>query len=114
MEARSIIALVCVLGLAAKSATSMAFSDAELTSLATGKLNSCEKAIWSCCQHDRPQTQKIPENCFEINGCYGLHWLGQEACSQNLLNAVGRQIETYKKEIEEKGKSVHRNRIRYY
>ena len=46
MEARSIIALVCVLGLAAKSATSMAFSDAELTSLATGKLNSCEKAIW--------------------------------------------------------------------
>ena len=46
MVAINIIALVCVLGLAAKSATSMVFSDAELTSLATGKLNSCEKAIW--------------------------------------------------------------------
>ena len=46
MEARSIVALLCVLGLTTKFPTTAAMSNAVLTSLATGRLNPCEKAIW--------------------------------------------------------------------
>ena len=67
----------------------------------------------SCCQTDRPQTKNLPSHCFEINGCYGLHWMGPTACSLTLRNAVAGQIERYKREIMEKGAMVDTNRIRY-
>jgi len=112
MEARSIIALLCILGLTTKFPMTAAVSNEKLTSLATGRLNSCEKAIWSCCQIDRPQIPNyIPSFCFELNGCYGLHWMGREACSPTIINAVAGQIQVYKREIQATG--AMENRIRY-
>merc|ERR1712080_445933 len=57
--------------------------------LSLEKLNPCERAVWSCCQSDgRGKNQKLPTFCFEQNGCHGLWWLGQEACSELIVNTV--------------------------
>jgi len=113
MGARSIITLLCIVGLTMKFSSAATISAARLTSLATGRLNSCEKAIWSCCQHDRPQTKALPTNCFETNGCYGLQWLGQSACSDTVMNHVAEMIERFRREIDEEGVMQTMNRIRY-
>ncbi len=36
----------------------------------------------------------MPSDCFAANGCYGLHWIGHRACSPNMVNAVGLQIQS--------------------
>jgi len=74
------------------------FSEEQIESLAFIRLNPCERAIWSCCQSDRP-TFGQPTFCFERNGCFGLQWLGAGACSPRLINSIGVTIESTKKQI---------------
>jgi len=57
-------------------------------------LNNCEKAVWSCCQSDRI-LDFIPTSCFESNGCPGMHWLGKEACSNEILNSIGQKLNSH-------------------
>ena len=48
---------------------------------------------FSCCQSDgRGENQKLPIICFDQNGCHGLWWLGQEACSEEIVNNVADEI----------------------
>jgi len=55
----------------------------------TSILKPCELAIWSCCQTDgRGPVKDLPTHCFERNKCKGLQWLGADACSGEVLNAV--------------------------
>jgi len=54
-------------------------------------LNDCERAVWSCCQSDR-KLDFIPTNCFESNRCPGMHWLGKEACSNEIMNSIGQKL----------------------
>ncbi|CAB4054138.1 unnamed protein product [Lepeophtheirus salmonis] len=55
--------------------------------MAMSMLDPCEKAIWSCCQSTNSRSF-VPVRCFELNGCYGLHWMGRKACSSGLMNAI--------------------------
>nr|XP_040565589.1 uncharacterized protein LOC121115503 [Lepeophtheirus salmonis] len=59
--------------------------------MAMSMLDPCEKAIWSCCQSTNSRSF-VPVRCFELNGCYGLHWMGRKACSSGLMNAVSTHI----------------------
>ena len=42
---------------------------------------------YSCCQENVILTY-VPTRCFESNRCYGLHWLGKEACSKTIRDAI--------------------------
>merc|ERR1711971_450653 len=57
------------------------------SSKAQEELSKCESAVESCCQSDRG-LDFLPINCFERKGCRGLQWLGKEACSPTVLNAI--------------------------
>jgi hypothetical protein len=57
--------------------------------------------ISSCCQSDRPDFVQ-PTFCFERNGCFGLQWLGQNACSPRLINSIGVTLENTKATIRRK------------
>merc|ERR1712110_950784 len=67
--------------------TQARFTEEQIENLAFNLLNPCERAIWSCCQSDRPDFVQ-PTFCFERNGCFGLQWLGQNACSPRLINSM--------------------------
>ena len=47
--------------------------------------------FYSCCQSDR-KLDFIPTNCFESNRCPGMHWLGKEACSNEIMNSIGQKL----------------------
>ena len=47
--------------------------------------------FYSCCQSDR-KLDFIPTNCFESNRCPGMHWLGNEACSNEIMNSIGQKL----------------------
>ena len=50
-----------------------------------------------CCQSDgRGGTQKLPDFCFEQNGCNGLWWLGADACSSHLVDSVANVLKSLK------------------
>ena len=53
----------------------------------------------SCCQSDR-QTFELPVKCFEQNGCFGLHWLGDDACSEKYQQSIASKIEQVKKDLQ--------------
>merc|ERR1711997_40828 len=82
-----------------------AFTEAQIESLAFIRLNPCERAIWSCCQSDRP-TFGTPTFCFERNGCFGLQWLGQGACSSRLINSIGITLQSTKKQIRQRSTNL--------
>merc|ERR1711881_157297 len=86
-------------------AESQAFTEAQIESLAFIRLNPCERAIWSCCQSDRP-TFGSPAFCFERNGCFGLHWLGQGACSSRLINSIGITLQSTKEQIRQRSTNL--------
>ena len=53
--------------------------------------------LFSCCQSDgRGGTQKLPDFCFEQNGCNGLWWLGADACSSHLVDSVANVLKSLK------------------
>ena len=53
--------------------------------------------LFSCCQSDgRGGTQKLPDFCFEQNGCNGLWWLGADACSTQLVDSVAKVLKSLK------------------
>merc|ERR1711997_555247 len=83
------------------SSTQARFTEEQIENLAFNLLNPCERAIWSCCQSDRP-TSVQPTFCFERNGCFGLQWLGQNACSTRLINSIGVTLESTKAQIRRK------------
>ena len=56
---------------------------------------------FSCCQSDRPDFAQ-PTFCFERNGCFGLQWLGRNACSARLINSIGVTLESTKDQIRRK------------
>ena len=51
----------------------------------------------SCCQSDR-QTFELPVRCFERNGCVGLHWLSEDACSTKYRESIEAKINKLKSE----------------
>ena len=51
----------------------------------------------SCCQSDR-QTFELPVRCFERNGCVGLHWLSEDACSTKYRESIEVKINKSKNE----------------
>ena len=51
----------------------------------------------SCCQSDR-QAIGIPVRCFERNGCVGLHWLAEDACSTKYRDSIEAKINKLKTE----------------
>jgi len=81
--------------------TQARFTEEQIENLAFNLLNPCERAIWSCCQSDRPDFVQ-PTFCFERNGCFGLQWLGQNACSPRLINSIGVTLENTKATIRRK------------
>eukprot|EP00090_Calanus_glacialis_P025445 TRINITY_DN39754_c0_g1_i2.p1 TRINITY_DN39754_c0_g1~~TRINITY_DN39754_c0_g1_i2.p1 ORF type:complete len:212 (-),score=36.85 TRINITY_DN39754_c0_g1_i2:216-764(-) len=70
----------------------------------------CELAIVRCC--DRDTARVLPLRCFEVNGCPGLYWYGQKACSKSLvasaLNSInkGRGKNTINENDNEKNRKV--------
>merc|ERR1712018_437617 len=71
----------------------------EHLSKALTMLQPCERAIWSCCQVDRPQVYNLKSNCFELNGCYGLWWLGEKRCSKEFIDGVAGRIQDLRNDI---------------
>ena len=60
----------------------------------------------SCCQSDR-QAIGVPVRCFERNGCVGLHWLAEDACSNKYRDSIEAKINKLKTEsTEEKEKNA--------
>ena len=53
--------------------------------------------FYSCCQSDR-QTFELPVRCFERNGCVGLHWLSEDACSKKYRESIKEKINKLKTE----------------
>merc|ERR1712110_1377897 len=81
--------------------TQARFTEEQIENLAFNLLNPCERAIWSCCQSDRADFAQ-PTFCFERNGCFGLQWLGRNACSSRLINSIGVTLETTREQIRRK------------
>merc|ERR1712029_252552 len=92
----------CLVVMSHLSTTAQArLSNREIIDRAVGRLNDCERAIWSCCQTDRP-THRFPTRCFESNGCTGLFFMGvQQVCSNEFLTAIGAKIQHTAMEIRD-------------
>eukprot|EP00093_Oithona_nana_P013924 13924.XXX_453500_453911_1 [CDS] Oithona nana genome sequencing. len=57
-------------------------------------LTPCEKAIWSCCQTDVGRFNEIQPltECFEMNGCHGLHWTPNHGCLEETIMNIGKKL----------------------
>ena len=67
--------------------------------------------LFRCCQTDRPNLS-VPHACFDANGCPGLHFLGLQACSTRMLNAVAVKLQNTMVEVFREAQIRQQNQLR--
>merc|ERR1711962_543882 len=90
----------CLVVLSNFGAAHASLSSREIIDQAVGRLTNCERAIWSCCQTDRPNV-RFPTRCFEGNGCPELWIMGARVCSNDFLAAISGKIQHTAMEIRD-------------